>query len=250
MIDAIYGTEDTFYGCKEYKNRIQIWRCMLVRINGIDINYEVIGEGPPVILLHGNGEDHSIFDRLVDDLKKNNKVFSVDTRGHGKSEKVDSFHYSDMVEDVVSLIRELDINRPILYGFSDGGIVGIMLASKYPDILSGLIASGPNLTPKDMKLASRLPMQIVNVFKRDPKVKMMIREPNITDEDLSRIKMPVLITVAEKDIITISHAEHIASAVQNGDYVIVPYEDHASYIVHSDRLFPLISDFVANNSVH
>ncbi|MCL2333874.1 MAG: alpha/beta hydrolase [Candidatus Methanoplasma sp.] len=222
---------------------------MFVHVNGVEIYYEIDGDGSPIILLHGNGEHHRIFDRLVDDLKKNHKVFSMDTRGHGESEKVDSFHYSDMVEDVAAFIRELRIERPIVYGFSDGGIVGLMLASKYPDILSGLIASGPNLTPKDVILKERLPMRIVNIFKRDPKVKMMIEEPNITDEDLMRIKVPVLITVAEKDIITISHAEHIANTVGNGSLIIVPYEDHASYIVHSDRLFPLISDFVERVSV-
>jgi len=129
---------------------------MRVEVNGIGIYYEIAGEGPPVILLHGNGEDCRIFDRLVEELKRTNTVFSIDTRGHGKSDPVDSFHYSDMVEDIVSFIDSLKIERPILYGFSDGGIVGLMLASKYPDLLSGLIASGPNLTPKDMKFYDRL----------------------------------------------------------------------------------------------
>jgi len=223
---------------------------MRVEVNGIGIYYEISGEGPPVILLHGNGEDCRIFDRLVEELKRTNTVFSIDTRGHGKSDPVDSFHYSDMVEDIVSFIDSLKIERPILYGFSDGGIVGLMLASKYPDLLSGLIASGPNLTPKDMKLYDRITTKLAFFFKRDPKVELMIREPNITEEDLSKITVPVLITVAEKDIIPYSHAEHIASSVRNGTVILVPYEDHASYIVNSDRLYPLISDFIADNSDH
>ena len=217
---------------------------MITHVNGVDIYYEVDGDGPPIILLHGNGEDHTIFDRLSDDLKDHYKVFLIDSRGHGKSGKVSCFHYSDMVEDVVAFIKYLKIEKPIIYGFSDGGIVGLMLASEYPDLLSGLIASGPNLTPKDLILRERLPMRIVNIFKRNPMVKMMITEPNITDGDLQKIDIPVLITVAENDIITISHAKHIADTVRNGSVIIVPYEDHSSYIVHSDRLFPLISDFI------
>lgn len=217
---------------------------MYVEANGVRICYEVNGEGQPILLLHGNGEDHRIFDRLTEDLKKYRKVFAIDTRGHGRSEAVDSFHYSDIVEDVASFIRELNIKKPIVYGFSDGGIVGLMLASRHPDLLSGVIASGPNLTPKDLKLSARLPMRITNIFKRDPLVEMMIKEPNITDEDLSKITVPILITVAEKDVISISHAQHISDTVSDGHIVIVPYENHYSYVINSDRLFPLISDFV------
>jgi len=217
---------------------------MQIQVNGVGIYYEEEGNGPPILLLHGNGEDHGIFDRLVWYLQEDHKIFSIDTRGHGKSEKVDSFHYSDMVDDIAAFITELGIERPMLYGFSDGGIVALMLAAKHPRMLSGLIASGPNLTPKDVKLSARLPMRAANIFRRNPLVELMIREPNITDEDLLKIEVPALITVAEKDIISVSHAEHIANKIPDGRLTIIPGEDHSSYIVHSDKLFPLISDFV------
>jgi len=217
---------------------------MRVHANGINIYYETAGKGQPVLLLHGNGEDHTIFDLLTEGLKTDHEVFALDTRGHGESEKIGSFHYSDMAEDVASFIKELKIKKPVVYGFSDGGIIGLMLASRYPDMLSGVVASGPNLTPKALKLSARLPMRIANVFKRDPLVEMMIKEPNMTDADLSKIKVPVLITVAEKDVIPISHAEHIADKIPNGSLIVVPYENHYSYIIHSDWLFPLISDFI------
>lgn len=217
---------------------------MQIHVNGIDIHYVSEGEGMPILLLHGNGEDHSIFDRLIEDLKKDRKVFTIDTRGHGESEKVDSFRYSDMVEDVAAFIAELGIERPVLYGFSDGGIVGLMLASKYPDMLSGLIASGANLTPKDLRPSFRVMTRVKNAFKKDPLLELMLNEPSITDDDLERIKIPVLITVAEKDIVSVSHAEHIAGKIPRGSMTVVPKEDHGSYIVHSEKLFPLISDFI------
>ena len=217
---------------------------MQVRVNGINIHYEAAGEGPPVILLHGNGEDHTIFDRLTEELKTGHKVFLIDTRGHGKSDKVDSFHYSDMVEDVASFITELGIGRPMLYGFSDGGIVGLMLAARYPGMLSGLIASGVNLSPKDLKRKFRLLIRMQNLFKKDPLLKLMLEEPDITDNDLRSIDVPVLITVGEKDIVPVSHAEHIAGTIPDCRLTVVPKEGHASYVVRSDKLFPLISDFI------
>ncbi len=217
---------------------------MRVSVNGIGINYEAEGEGPPIILLHGNGEDHTIFDRLVSELKKEYRVFSIDTRGHGGSERVPVYHYSDMVEDVAAFISELGIEKPILYGFSDGGIVGLMLASRYPGMLSGLIASGANLSPKDLKLSFRLPMRLKYMYKKHPFIELMLKEPNITEEDLRRIDVPVLITIAENDIIPLSHAERMRRAIPDCRLVPVAGEDHSSYIVHSDKLFPLISDFI------
>jgi len=217
---------------------------MQVRVNGVNISFDEEGEGRPLILLHGNGEDRRIFDRLIWYLQEEHKIYAIDTRGHGESDKVEVFHYADMVEDVAAFITELKIERPILYGFSDGGIVGLMLASKYPRMLSGLIASGPNLTPKGLKLTARLPMRIKNIFWRDPLIELMIREPNITDEDLRKIEVPVLVTIGENDAIPVSHARHIADKIPEGSLLIVPGESHSSYIVHSDKLYPLISGFV------
>jgi pimeloyl-ACP methyl ester carboxylesterase len=217
---------------------------MKILANGIEIYYETEGDGPPILLLHGNGEDHRIFDRLVKDLKDSHTVYSIDTRGHGESGKTDSFHYSDMVEDMAALIRGLDIEKPLLYGFSDGGIVGLMLAAKYPRMLSGLITSGANLSPKDLKALFRFFLRLVNAFKRDPLLKLMLDEPHITDEDLKKIEIPVLVTVAERDLVPVSHAEHIAGTISNGRLIVVPKESHGSYIIHSDKLFPLISDFI------
>ncbi|MCL1811767.1 MAG: alpha/beta hydrolase [Methanomassiliicoccaceae archaeon] len=217
---------------------------MRVHVNGIDINYETEGKGRPIILLHGNGEDHRIFDRLVRDLVDEYTVFSIDTRGHGESGKVDSFHYSDMMEDVAAFIRELEIERPLLYGFSDGGIIGLMLASKYPGMLSGLVASGANQSPKAVKRGFVPLGRLWNAFKKDPLLKLMLEEPDISDEDLAKIEIPVLITVAKRDFTPVSHAEHIASMIPRGSLIIVPRENHSSYVVHSEKLFPLISDFI------
>ena len=52
------------------------------------------------------------------------------------------FHYSDMAEDVKCFIEALKLEKPVLYGFSDGGIVGLLVVSTYPGLLSRLIVSG------------------------------------------------------------------------------------------------------------
>ncbi|MDR1405562.1 MAG: alpha/beta hydrolase [Candidatus Methanoplasma sp.] len=218
---------------------------MKICVNGIEIHYEVYGTGPPIILLHGNGESMEIFDRLAEDLCSGHTVFLIDTRGHGESQGMDSFCYADIAEDVAAFITSLNICRPILYGFSDGGIAGLMLASKYPDMLAGLIVSGANLTPKDLKLGFRIYLRLMYRIKRDPLLKLMLDEPNITESDLRRISVPTLVTAGEKDIVRVSHAEYIADTVQNGRLTVAKDEDHSSYIVNSEKLYPMISGFLA-----
>ena len=111
---------------------------MLINVNNININYETYGHGNPIILLHGNPiillhgnqESHEIFDKLIDKLKEDYKVYAIDSRCHGKSEDTKEISYNLMCNDVIQIIKKLNIVKPILYGFSDGGIIGILVAIK------------------------------------------------------------------------------------------------------------------------
>lgn len=70
---------------------------MILRTNGVDIFYEKTGEGKPCVLLHGNGQNHSIFDVLVEDLSKDHAVYAMDSRDHGKSSKTKYLSYELMM---------------------------------------------------------------------------------------------------------------------------------------------------------
>ena len=105
---------------------------MILAVGAVELFYEKQGKGRPLILLHGNGEDHHIFDESVDALAKEWTVYRPDSRGHGQSSPVREFHYQDMAEDIISMIEELQLVRPCLYGFSDGGITGLLIAAQRP----------------------------------------------------------------------------------------------------------------------
>ena len=120
---------------------------MKVNVNGIELYYEKYGSGKPIILLHGNQETHEIFDKLIEKLKNNYQVFAIDSRCHGKSENTKVISYDLMCEDTIQFIKEMKIEKPILYGFSDGGIIGLLVAIKEPNLLSNLIISGANINP-------------------------------------------------------------------------------------------------------
>lgn len=200
------------------------------------IYYEKIGTGKPLILLHGNKEDHTIFNKLISALKNTFTIYALDSRGHGKSDSVDTFHYSDMADDVFRLIDELKLDKPCFYGFSDGGIVGLLCCIKRPDAFEKMIISGANITTKGLKPLIRFGSGISYFFSRDKRTKMMLTEPNITTAELKKIKCPVLVLAGEFDMIAEKETRLIADSIPNATLKIIKGKGHGDYVVNSDYL--------------
>ena len=214
---------------------------MRVTTNGISIYYEVRGKkGPALIMLHGNGEDHTIFDRAVDYLEQAFTVYLVDTRGHGESSPVREYHYQDMVDDLSEFIRKLKLERPAVCGFSDGAIVGLMFASQNPGVLSHLIACGANTRPETLGGFRMTLDRMGDLSKKDPLLRLMLTEPDITKEDLSRIDVPVTVVAGSRDCVRRNDTEFIANSIPGAELVIMKRADHSNYIAHSTRIVDVI----------
>ena len=216
---------------------------MNIEVNDIDIYYEVYGEGKPIILLHGNSETHEIFDRLIERLKNNYKVYAIDSRCHGKSEKTEEISYDLMAVDMIEFIKKLKIDKPIVYGFSDGGIIGLLVAIKQPKLLSKLIISGANLNPNGMSKSMLIISKIGYFITRNKLFKMMIKEPNISRKDLEKIEIPTYVLAGEKDVIMEEHTRLIAENIKNSKLEIIPKENHSSYVVHSEKIYDIIKKY-------
>ena len=214
------------------------------KVNGIDISYEKIGEGEPLILLHGNGETHEIFEEAAEQLAKRYTVYLPDTRGHGRSGKVSEYHYEDMARDVYCFIKVLGLEKPILYGFSDGGIVGLLLASQYPGLLKKLVVSGVNTCPDDIKSPYLWGMKIQYAFTRNPLIRLMLTEPDISEEQLQAIDVPVEITAGSRDMIRQNVMLYICHNIPQASFILFEGETHSSYIVHSTK----IADYLMGKS--
>lgn len=77
---------------------------MKANVNGVDLFYKKQGKGPPIILLHGNGEDHNIFSETASLLKNTHTVYAIDSRGHGLSQEIDEFDYNEMAQDIIEFM--------------------------------------------------------------------------------------------------------------------------------------------------
>ncbi len=216
---------------------------MKVNVNGVTLYYEKSGAGRPLVMLHGNGETHAIFDKAAQRLAARFTVYALDSRGHGESSPVESYHYEDMTEDVRAFIEALALENPVLYGFSDGGILGLLLASAYPSLLSGLIVSGANTCPTGIRDGWLKFFTLLNRRVHDPKIEMMLVEPHITAEMLQRIQAPTLVLAGGHDMVKRSDTAFIARHVPNSTLRILPLHGHGSYIVHRTKIAKLILDF-------
>ena len=218
---------------------------MIAIVNGITLYYEKYGQGRPLIMVHGNGEDHNLFSTEIGQLTAAGyRVYAPDSRGHGANEPLPEYHYADMAEDVYGFITALGLERPALFGHSDGGIIGLLLAAAHPEALGVMAVSGTNLSPAGLIPSFVAEYTALNEAHPDPLVTLMLTEPQIDPEDLKKIRIPVLVTAGEHDLILRCETEKIAAGLPDSTLIILENEDHGSYIAGSEIMGQILIRFL------
>ena len=212
---------------------------MYLGVNGIQLFYTKTGQGRPLILVHGNSEDHTIFDEAVHVLREHFTCYAVDSRGHGKSSPCRELHYNDMAQDMIAFMTELDLEDVVFYGFSDGGIIALLAAMNCSRI-TDLVVSGANLTTKGTKMWFRLLLQAESLRGKDPLIELMKNEPDISASELSAIRARTLVTAGSRDLIREAETRAIADAIPGAKLMILKGETHGSYIVHSTKIADIL----------
>ena len=208
---------------------------MIVHCNGIDIFYEVRGSGTPLLMLHGNGETHAIFDEAASLLSRCFTVYTPDTRGHGASSPVCEYHYQDMASDVIAFIQALGLVRPILYGFSDGGITALLIAQQRPDLVSRVIVSGANACPEGLTEDFFAEIRAAEERQHDPLLSLMLTEPHMDERALAAISVPVYLLAGEHDVVRKEHSKWLAKVI-NCPLKVLKGQNHDSYVTHNTML--------------
>ncbi len=104
-----------------------------VRVNDIDMYYEIHGEGEPVVLIAGLNSDHALYREIIPRLAESYKVVAFDNRGVGQTDKPDiPYSIEMMAEDTAGLLNALGIEQAHLLGTSMGGRIATALALRYP----------------------------------------------------------------------------------------------------------------------
>ena len=215
---------------------------MKVIVNNISLFYETTGSGAPLILLHGNGEDHHIFDKIVLKLKNDFTVYAIDSRNHGQSDNTEDYSYDTMVKDTYEFISALKLGNVNIAGFSDGAIIALLLAMKH-DIVKKMALLGINLKPSDFTEESYAFVKETYEETNDPLFKMMLEQPNIELNDVKSINVPALIIAAENDIFKPKTFTDLRDAMPAAILTIMAGHEHDSYIVNNDMLYEDFAGF-------
>jgi pimeloyl-ACP methyl ester carboxylesterase len=112
-----------------------------IKANGVNIYYEEYGSGKPLVLLHG-GLGSSIGTKPFGQaLSKHFRVITPDTREHGRIDNpTGEFSYRLLADDLAELIQRLELDEPLVCGWSDGGQTALELGMHYPKLAKALVA--------------------------------------------------------------------------------------------------------------
>lgn len=227
-------------------------------MSDISLCYTKQGAGPPLLLLHGNGEDGSYFTHQTDYFSRRYTVYAVDTRGHGRSPRGTApFTIAQFAEDLSEFMDEQGILRAPILGFSDGGNIALTFALAHPDRVDRLILNGANLAPSGVKPQIQIPIVLgyaaASLFARvSPKAKhnaeilgLMVKEPHIPAEALRKLYIPTLVIVGTRDMIRDSHTLLIAGSLPNGRLEMI-VGDHFIAAKNPDEFNEAVAAFLAD----
>src|SRR5438067_5825964 len=112
----------------------------LAQVNGIQLAYQVFGDGPPLVLLHGGFGSVEMFGPNVELLARHQRVIGVDLQSHGRTPAADRpMRFETMADDIAALVRDLGFERAAIMGFSLGGGVALRTGMQHPEVVERLV---------------------------------------------------------------------------------------------------------------
>jgi pimeloyl-ACP methyl ester carboxylesterase len=243
-----------------------------IDIGGVKTWYDMAGTGEPLVLMHGGLCTNDTWGPVLPELAERFTVFAPERRGHGHTPDVDGpLHYSDMAADTIAFIETVVKGPAHLVGWSDGGIVALLVAIERPDLVRKVVPISANLNTRDVVPGAHdaLPEDAnhpgMEMFRglhaaSSPdgadhwqvfftKMRTMITtEPDISLDEVARIQAPTLIVSSDDDIPTLEHSIAIYRAIPTSELFVVPGTSHALVMEKPNLVDQVILDFLANDA--
>jgi pimeloyl-ACP methyl ester carboxylesterase len=211
-------------------------------VNGIKLYVETYGKGQPMLQIHGNGESIAAMGHQIRFFSNRYRVIAADSRGHGRSEMGSGrLTYEQMAEDLNALLEKRGLKSVYVLGWSDGGILGLLLAIHHPDKVGRLAIMGANLNPAGaydwaLDLVAAKERQIDQMITKgdtsqpwarlEQYFDLLGKQPNISAVQLATVTAPTLVMAGDRDVIRGAHTLEIFEGLRNAQLAIFPGATH------------------------
>jgi pimeloyl-ACP methyl ester carboxylesterase len=217
-------------------------RTSLARVNGIELGYQVFGQGKPLILLHGGFGSFDMFGPNIELLAKHRQVVGVDLHSHGRSPAADRpMRFESMADDIAALIKELGFDEAAVMGLSLGGGVALRTGIQHPEVVERLVIVSAPFTsrgwhPEMTAGMKSMGPEIAEPLKQSPMYANYQKiAPNVDDwpnlvtqlttllkqdydwsADVAKLSMPVMLVIGDADGLPPAHAVEFFKVLGGG----------------------------------
>ena len=250
-----------------------------VEVNGMQMYYEVSGEGDPLIVLHGAYMNIPTMGAIIPKLAETHRVYALEFQGHGRTTDIDRpITYPALADDVAAFMDALGIEKADVFGYSMGGQAGLQLAFRHPEKVDKLVVAGvaydlkgwqpvyqefiPQMT---VEMMVELPFaEEYRELAADPdgfpalveKLIALEHEPMAWEEDVKALQTPVLIIAGDSDVSTVEHnvaffrllgggvMGDMGEPLPESRLAILPGSSHTAVIAQVDLLHGFIEPFL------
>jgi 3-oxoadipate enol-lactonase len=255
----------------------------LVKAGDLTMKFVEAGDGPPVLLIHGLGWDHSLWNPTVERFSPRYRMIAVDTRGHGGTDKpAGPYDMGMFARDYAALADALGLKRVCVVGLSQGGMVAQQLAVLRPDLVSSLVLMSTSCKSAP-SLRDNMEARIVAMDKIGPEAAAKIAAESIfspawraanegelarfyawrsempteplnaatralydfdLSKDLPAIKVPTLVVAGTEDVLTRpAGMEEIAALIPGAKYQLVSDTGHMIPVEQPQAVSALLDGF-------
>jgi len=250
-----------------------------VQVHGMQLYYEVSGAGDPIVVLHGSYMNIPTMGGIIPKLAQTHRVYALELQGHGRTTDIDRpLTPENLADDVATFMDSVGLAKADVFGYSLGAMTGLQLAIRHPAKVNKLImaAGAYDASGRQPEFQAMIPKMTVEMFVDMPfaaeyrklapnpngfpeLVRKMIhglKEPMAWEEDVKKLKTPVLVIAGDADGFTLEHQVALFRLLGGGAMgeqgkplpasrlAILPATDHTAVITQVDLLSAIIEPFL------
>ena len=250
-----------------------------VAVNGMQMYYEISGEGDPLIVLHGAYMNIPSMGAIIPKLAETHKVYAIEFQGHGRTTDIDRpITYPNLADDVAAFMDSVGLAKADVFGYSMGAVAGLQLAIRYPQKVSRLAAASVAYDARGWQpeFIAFIPQMTVEMMVALPfaaeyrqlaanpdgfpalaaKLIALEKEPMAWEADVKKVKTPVLIISGDADVATLEHGVALFRLLGGGGMgdmgkplpasrlAVLPATSHTAVITQVDLLHAFIEPFL------